>query len=491
MRIFTAALAHETNSFSPIPTTRKSFEDGLLLRPGDRRHNRSLPFMGLDAFDRKAHEGGHELVRSTIAFAQPSAPTVRADYEGMRDEILADLEAGGAFDMVLLGLHGAMMAEGYPDCEGDIIKCVRDCVGPKVPIGVLLDLHCNVTDLMLDNATLIVACREYPHTDFSERGAELFGHLEDVVLGRTNPLTVQVRVPMLGMFHTPREPMRTLVDDARAFERDNNVVQVTLAHGFSWADFEGCSASVLVTSDGDEQKAQRVAQELAARFFKLRGKGTEPMLTVDEALYAVEAVSEGTVVLSDGSDNAGGGAASDSTFLLKACLERGMQGVAIGLLWDPGAVETAFLAGEGATLEMRIGGKAGKESGDPVDLTAKVKKLTTDKRHQLFTENQMTRLGRTALIEADGIEIVLNDLRQQPMHPSAFTEAGCDPWSKRLVIVKSAQHFYAGFAEQAAQILYCDAGGSLTMDATTRPYKHIRRPMWPLDDISFNQDDIS
>ena len=103
----------------------------------------------------------------------------------------------------------------------------------------------------------------------------------------------------------------------------------------------------------------------------------------------------------------------------------------------------------------------------------------------------MTRLGRTALIEADGIEIVLNDLRQQPMHPSAFTEAGCDPWSKRLVIVKSAQHFYAGFAEQAAQILYCDAGGSLTMDATTRPYKHIRRPMWPLDDISFNQDDIS
>lgn len=485
MRIFVAGLAHETNSFSPVPTNRDSFESFLYLRGDAIDPERRLPFFGIDGFQEKARAGDHELVFSTLTMAQPSAPTVRRDYEALRDEILADLKGKGPFDAVLLSLHGAMMAEGYEDCEGDLLSRMRALVGPSVPIGAVLDLHCNVTDLMLKSATVLVACREYPHTDFKDRAEELFDHIENAALGRTSPVTAQVRIPMITMFHTPREPMRGLVDFARAFEKDNNVVQVTLCHGFPWSDFSECGASVLVTTDKDPEKARRVAEDLAGRFFAIRAEGTAPMLSMDEALDAVARADEGTVVLSDGSDNAGGGAASDSTYLLSACLERGLKDVAIGLLWDPGAVETAFLAGEGATLDMRIGGKAGKFSGPPVDLRATVKKLTTDKRHQLFTASQWAPLGRTALIEAEGIEIVLNDRRQQPMHPTAFSEAGCDPWSKRLVIVKSSQHFYNGFAPQAAEVLYCDAPGSLNTDATARPYENLQRPMWPLDDISF------
>ncbi len=443
---------------------------------------------------------------STLAFAQPSAPTVKVDYELLRDEILQDLQAAvsvGQLDMVFLIMHGAMMAEGFDDCEGDLLQRVRPIVGPDCAIGVLLDLHCNITDAMLDNASIIMACREYPHVDFEERGTELFDQIHAVARGEIKPKTAQFRIPMLSMFHTPREPMRSFVDRAQACEgargRDSSgssensdsstsVLQVSLAHGFPWSDFAGAGASVLVTTDDDPAGAAALAEQLGHEFFALRDQGTEPSQVIDAALdTAAKVLIEtpgGTVVMSDGSDNAGGGAASDSTFLIRACLERGLTDVAIGLLWDPVVVDMAFAAGEGAILDMRIGGKAGPMSGDPLDLKVKVLKLTEGKKHQLWTAEQLVHLGRTALLESAGVQIVVNDLRQQPMHPSAFLEAGCDPWSKSLVIVKSSQHFYANFEPQAAAVIYCDAPGSMNGNVFERPYQHITRPIWPLDEIA-------
>ena len=485
MKLFTAVLAHETNSFSPIETVRSNFHETLLSRPGDNGHGKPLPVIGLDAFVTRAHDAGHDVFVSTVAVAQPSAPTKKPDFEQLVDEIIADLKAEGPFDMVLLGLHGAMMAEGHADCEGYLLAAIRRHVGPTVPVGVLLDLHCNVTKDMLDNATIIMACREYPHTDFTQRGDELYSLIETIASGQGKPVTAHVQIPMLAMFHTPREPMRSFVDKARAYENDDDILQVTLAHGFPWSDFEDCAASVLVTADDNLEKAEQIAQQLAQEFFQLRENGTEPLLSIDEALEAAGAAKAGTVVLADFADNAGGGAASDSTFLLHACLQRGLRNIALALLWDPQAVDAAFAAGEGAEINMQIGGKAGPMSGPPVEGTVLVKKLTTGQQHRLYNDDLWAALGRTALVELQGIEIVLNDLRQQPMHPSAFLQAGCDPWGKRLVIVKSSQHFYAGFADQAAQILYCDAGGSMSMDASARPYKNIRRPIWPLDAVRF------
>lgn len=485
MRLFTAVLAHETNSFSPIETTRANFQETLLSRPGDDGHGKPLPVMGLDAFLTRVSEANHDVFVSTVGVAQPSSPTRKADFQRLVDEIIADLKAQGPFDMVLFGLHGAMMAEGCEDCEGHLLEAVRHQIGPTVPVGVLLDLHCNITKKMLDSATIVMACREYPHTDFSERGDELYTHIENIAKGRSKPVTAHVQIPMLAMFHTPREPMRSFVDKARAYEADDDVLQITLAHGFPWSDFEDCAAGVLVTTDGDEPKAQRIAQELAQEFFQLRENGTDPLLNIDEALELAAEHETGTVVLSDFADNAGGGAASDSTFLLQACIDRGLRDVAIALLWDPASVEAAFAAGEGKKIDLQIGGKAGPMSGPSVEAKVLIKKLTTGKQHRLYSDDLWAALGRTALVECQGIEIVLNDIRQQPMHPSAFLQAGCDPWSKRLVIVKSSQHFYAGFAEQAAKILYCDAGGSMSMDAFARPYQKIRRPIWPLDEVTF------
>ena len=261
------------------------------------------------------------------------------------------------------------------------------------------------------------------------------------------------------------------------------MLSITLAHGFPWADFPGAGAGVLAITDGDEAKARELSESIARQFFALRETAQVPLHGIDAAIDEALANPSGTVVIADMSDNPGGGAPSDSTFLLRALLERNVRDVVIGLVWDPVAVRVAFSAGEGARIPMRIGGKLGPASGDPLDVEATVLHLRTDAAQPHIADGYPVELGRTAVVEVQGISIVLNEIRQQPFHPGAFAAAGVDPWQKRIVVVKSSFHFYAGFSERAAAIIYCDAPGALNSDVTQRPYRRLTRPVWPLDDV--------
>lgn len=485
MRCYIAFLAHETNSFSPVPTDLSSFEEIGIYRPSmgpPEAHLEQLK--GAVDFLREAKRRGDEFVVGPCALAQPSLPCLERDYVQLREELLEGLRGALPVDMVLLMMHGSMMSQGCDDCEGDVLARIRAMVGPGVPVGVLLDLHCNITAKMIANATLVMACREYPHTDFAERASELYDLLAKSAAGRIRPAMAFERVPMLGLFQTQREPMRSLVDAARKEEAQPGVLSITLAHGFPWGDSPHTSAGVIAITDGDPGRAGELAARVGRNFFALRDSGQVPLLGVEAALDAVDAQPPGTVVMADMSDNPGGGAASDSTFLLRAMLGRGVKNAAVGLLWDPEAVRIAFAAGEGATIPMRIGGKLGPMSGEPLDVTATIRRLHTDATQPHIADGGPAALGRTAVIETGGIEVVMNEIRQQPFHPDAFANAGVEPWSKRLVVVKSSIHFNAGFAERAAAILYCDAPGTLGSNAGTRPYRHLRRPIWPLDEVT-------
>src|ERR1700677_193941 len=203
-------------------------------------------------------------------------------------------------------------------------------------------------------------------------------------------------------------------------------------------------------------------------------------LDVDTALDRAIAAPRGPVVLADRSDNPGSGAPGDSTFILRRMLERGMGGAGLGPLWDPVAVGIAFDAGVGARLDMRIGGKIGPLSGDPVDGRCLVKALMRDLK---MTGNggTPTQMGDSALIDMDGIEIVLNTSRGQAMNVDLFTQLQCDLSGKRIVVVKSAQHFYASFSTIAQDILYVGAPGSASPDWNALTYRKIRYPKWPIE----------
>lgn len=493
MRIFLAALVHETNTFSPLPTTVASFEELVLHRPGQAHTlDRARRSAGYAEAWAQIQVRGHAAIEGLCAYAQPSGPLSRRDYEALRDELLADLQAAGPVDQVVLVLHGAMVADGVWDCEGDLLTRVRRLVGPGVPVGALLDLHGNLSPDMLGSGAVLVACKEYPHTDYAERAGELLDLLErQSRTGRAHG-AVMHRAPLLGIFGTTAGPMKDFVARLKAAEREPGILSVSAFHGFPWSDTPHTGAALLVLYEGDDaafaRRAQGLCAELAGAFFDLREAASAPRLTPAAALDAAVAAMGGSrpVVIADGADNPGGGAACDATFLLRAVLERGLRGVALGMLWDPQAVAFAAAAGVGARLALRIGGKVGPLSGDPLDVVAEVLAVRSDAQ-QTGLGGLKDDLGHAVALRVagsgaeEGVDVVLNTLRQQVFSPDCFTALGIDVAAKRLVVVKSTQHFRAGFDPIAAAILYCDAPGSLNGNLAALPYRHLQRPIWPVD----------
>jgi microcystin degradation protein MlrC len=479
MRIFSGALATETNTFGPMPTGLASFRDRGYF-PAGQHPDHMLYFSGpLWAARLRGAERGWDLVEGLVAGAQPSGTTTRHAYETLRDELLRDLRAALPVDVVLLGLHGAMVADGYDDCEGDLLARVRQIVGPDVVVGAELDPHHHLTRAMLDNADVLVSYKEYPHTDVKERALELVDLCAATAEKRIKPTVAVVDCEMAVLMHTSRNPARAFVDRIQSLEGKNGVLSISVTHGFPWGDVADMGTQLFVYTDNDPAGAAALARKLADELIAMREQLSPPSPGIDAALDEALAFDGGPVVIADGSDNPGGGAASDSTFILRRMIERGIGNAALGPLWDPIAVRIAFDAGVGARLPLRIGGKISPLSGDPLDLDCTVKALKPG-LIQTGLSNTPTPMGDCALVEAQGIEILLCTLRNQAMGTDLFTNIGCDLAGKKIVVVKSSQHFHASFSKIARHVIYADAPGSVARDLNTLAYRKVRRPKWPL-----------
>lgn len=479
MRIFTAAVGTETDSFSPIPTGLDSFREYLWFEPGTHPEEARFFTGPLVAARERARAEGHTLIEGLCAFAAPAGLTTAAAWRALKGRVLAELEAALPVDIVLLSLHGAMIAEGCEDCEGDLLAAVRERVGTAAVVAAELDPHCHLTERMLAHADLLVLYKEYPHTDTLDRARELVDLALRTARGAIRPVTATADCRMIALFHTPREPVRGFVDRMRALEGRDGILSISLAHGFPWGDVPDLGAKVLVVADGDRTRAQTLADRLAREVRAMRGNTTEPVLGLEEGIERALAAPAGPVVLADTADNAGGGAPSDSTFLLACLLKRRVERACLGPLWDPVAVRFCHLAGPGARLALRIGGKVGPISGPPLDVEAEVLAVAKDARQRFGVG--WTQLGDVAAIRIGGVEVLLNATRTQAFDPALFTDHGIGLSDKKLVVVKSMQHFHAGFAPIAAEVLWVNGPGALSQDFATLPYRRVRRPIWPLD----------
>ncbi len=478
MKVFIAGFDTETNTFAPIPTGYQSFEEDFLAHGDATRREINYCSNQLRIWREGAEARGWSVAESICTYAEPGGRIVRSAYERLRDELLADLRAAMPVDVVVLALHGAMAAVGYDDCEGDILARVREIVGLEAIVGAELDLHCHITEAMVRNATALVAYKEYPHVDIGARAEDLFALVADAAEGRARPVMATFDCRMIATFRPTEQPMRGFVDRMYALEGKDGILSVSLGHGFAHGDVADVGVKTLVVADGDPGKAERLARTLGEELFAMREATRPKFLTMDEALDQALAIEGGPVVIADVSDNAGGGAPGDATTFLRRVLERGLRDVAMGYFWDPMAVRFCQEAGIGARFELRVGGKCGRTSGDPVDLDVAVQGLQ-DAVTQRFGPSP-TPLGAVAWVTAAGIDLFLTTHRTQAFHPEGMTKLGLDVTKRKMLIVKSTQHFHAGFAPIARAVLYAaPPGGALTPWFEHIPYTKLKKPYWP------------
>jgi len=480
MKFFIAQIATETNTFAATPTGRVGFEECGIYRGDASLQAPATTGAVMHAYRSMMEADGHQVAEGLCALAEPSGRTVRAVYETLRDQLLDDLRAAMPVDAVQLMLHGAMVADGYDDCEGDVLQRVRAIVGPGVPVGAELDLHCHFTELMRISADVIIAFKEYPHTDIAERGQELYRILAAMLAGRVRPTTAVFDCRMVGTWQTTREPMRGFVQRMKSFEGRDGVLAVSLGHGFPWGDVADSGARVWVVTDNNALLAARLAEQLAREFWDLRAATCAPVLPLDAALDQALAHASWPVVLADMADNPGGGAPGDATFVLRRLLERGIGDVAIGAFWDLGAIHICRDAGVGATLALRLGGKCSPSSGQPLDLRVTVRAVAEGYDQSAAAIGGRAPLGTCVWLEAaNNVHILLASIRGQLFAPDAFTGIGVNLADKKLVVVKSAIHFHAEFAPIAAEVLYVAAPGAIAPDFAAIDYQVRKLDYWP------------
>ncbi|KKC38321.1 microcystin LR degradation protein MlrC-like protein [Devosia epidermidihirudinis] len=479
MRVFTAALATETNTFSPIAIDRRAFEASLYAGPGQHPVTPTLCTAPITVGREVCGQLGWTLIEGSSSWADPAGLVARSTYEYLRDEILEQLQAALPVDGVVLGLHGAMVAQGYDDPEGDFLSRVRDIVGPDVLICAELDPHSHLTAKRVAAANFFVVFKEFPHTDFVDRARDLWSIAVRALTKEITPVMSVFDCRMIDVFPTSKQPMRGFVDQLYALEKSEpDVLSLSVIHGFMAGDVPEMGTKIIAVTDNAAAQGAALAEKLGRDLFSMRG--TFMVAQVDEktAVTAAVAAPKGPVVIADVWDNPGGGTAGDATVVLAELIAQGVTDVAVGTIWDPIAVQICMAAGEGAEIPLRFGAKSAPLTGSPIDKIVTVRKLVANAEMK-FGES-FAPFGDAAWISFDGIDVILNSTRAQSFDPSLFSALGIDPTSRKILLIKSTNHFYDSFSKIASEIIYCAAGKPYPNTPATTPYRKARRDIWPM-----------
>lgn len=485
-RFAVGQISHETNSFSPIKTDLSCFTEGgyyLGEEVIEKLQGTRTPIGGFIDFAKKT---GNEVVPTVAASASPSGIVTKEAYETLKTQLIDGIKKAGKVDGVLLALHGAMVADGTPDAEGDILRSVREVVGEKVPVVSTLDFHANVTDAMVNYSDGLFGYNTYPHIDGWERAVEAFEFSLRLLDKDINPVSYVVRPPLapgVVPFRTGSGPCKALMEQAFEYEKEPGVINVSVYGGFVYSDIEEAGLSFLATTDGDEEKAREIAQSLAQMAWDMRDELKTEMLSPSQAVkYAIEAKRR-PIVLADVADNVGGGASGDGTEILRCLIEQNAQDAVVITIPDKEGVEEGFRVGVGGKFDFPIGGKFDDKHGLPVRVQGVVRLLSDGwfvHRGPMST-GLRSCIGKTAVIQSGGVEIIVNERRVQPVDVEVPRSVGIDPSYRKIVVIKSAVHYRASYEPIAAEIIEVDGPGLSSPNLSRFTFSHIRRPIFPID----------
>ena len=498
-RILIAMFSHETNRFATRPTDLAAFQDRIYLCGSEVIDGLKGTNTEIAGFLDVAEIEGWEVIPTIAAAAGPSG-LVTKEAESVISNLILEPLQGDRPDGVLLALHGAMVTETADDGEGALIGKLRAILGPSLPILVTLDLHANVTDQMAALATALISYHTYPHIDLRERGQDAARLLARCLKEEVRPRTVVSRAPLLlGCDDGRTTGQGQMIDHlavARRLELEEpGVLKVSVNAGFVDADIFEAGPSVTVTGDGSSPRWQELADDMMREIWRRRDEESVKIISPEEAIDIAVADQranrdqKGAVVIADFADNPGAGAYGDATRLLELMIESELEDAAFGGLFDPEAAGEMHAAGVGAELTLRLGGKTDpNRGGGPLTLTGCVVALGAQ---PFVYEGPMLTgiegyLGPTACFRVRGIDILVTSINAQMLDLALFRAGGIQPENKAILAVKSQQHFRGAFAPLARKILVCDTGALSSNDLSLRDFRHVRRPIYPLDTVEWD-----
>ena len=489
MRIVIGSIRHETNTFSTVRTDLECFKERSLLE-GEVLYALEGTNTVVGGFIEAAETEDFELIPTLHAGAMPGGVVTREAFDYLLARLLQGVRDAEEFEGILLVLHGAMVAEGHDDGEGAILQAVRETVGPTVPIVSTLDLHANITPLMVRSANILVGYDEYPHTDMRARGKEAGRLIARLVRGEIRPTAALEKPPMMPTSQrmiTAQSPMKEIMALAHRIEQDPRVLNVTVAGGFPLADFAETGFGALVTTDNNLELAKKKAKEVADLAWEMRRGFLGGTVSIDEGVQQVLEAVEGPIVLVDVADNPATGGPGDGTSLLRGLVDGKVKNAGFAVIADPDAVERAIAAGVGSRLTLQVGGKAETLYGEPVEVTGQVRRITDGqyRRKGPMMTGVLVQMGRTVVLDCDGLELILCELKQSPYSLEVFRSQGIEPTEKKILAIKGKGHFRAAFAPIAKAIILAEGKGTCGSERCIRglPYKKVRRPIFPLDDL--------
>jgi microcystin degradation protein MlrC len=492
MRILIARVSHETNTFSPVPTPLGRFcPDGETLLTGQA----AIDFFRgtttcVGHYIAVADSLGAEIVLPVAAGAPPSGPVDDEAFETFC-ALIADALRTGPFDAIMLDLHGAMVTNQYEDAEGELLRRVRE-IAPDTKLSVSLDMHANIYDGIVSRADVIAGYRTYPHVDHIPTATRAATPLLRALRGEVKPVSAWGNVPMLPHIMaqgTYRSPNKDLQEMAAAMEASGEALAASVFTGFPHADIAQAGLSAVVVTDNDPALARTLTTRLLDAAWAAREAFTFQTEPLTESVARAKQL-EGPVVMLDHCDNSSSGGTMDTTTVLAEILRQGLEDVVFFAIYDPDAVQAASRAGVGAAIELRIGGKMAMPAipgdNEPLLVKGRVKTLSAG---YFVSDSPMRRgvkvmMGPMAVIDTGKVEIVLISRHAEPSDLGLFTAVGIDPSKKRYVAIKSRVHWRADLGSLAKHVVECDGLGVCTSNYDILDFKHVRRPIFPLDRIN-------
>jgi len=486
---------HETNTFAPHLAKFEEFVKNDSW-PGLTRGEALFSVMKglnlpLSGFVEAAQAHHQRLYPMLWCSAEPSSYVTEDAFERVANMFIEDLQAAGQLDAVYLDLHGAMVVEHFEDGEGELLRRVRQVIGPDMPLLVSLDLHANVTEAMVEHATAITVYRTYPHLDMAETGARAFELLQKALAGEKfvgGMRKLPFLIPLSAQC-TDHEPCKSIYRRV-AEPKGNGLYSTDFAAGFPPSDIFECGAAMLVYGN-DEATVNRELGDLFQTITDAEPRFVNVLVSPDEAVQrAMQIESDKPVVLADAQDNPGAGGTGDTTGLLEALVQGQAKGAVLAIMYDPEVAALAHSSGVGETIDVALGAKSGFAGVLPYVGSFEVEALADGNFIQTgdMNKNSKAELGPMALLRViddnSDVHVIVSSQRAQCLDLSMFRHLGVEPAEQRILGVKSTVHFRADFDPIASETIVVNAPGASSCELVKLPYRKLRsgvrlEPMGP------------